>query len=109
MLSLLMAGGYIALGLLVSALTPSAVLAFVMGVVFAFMITIAGWPLMVGALSEMLGPAAGETLAQFSFLTHFETAQRGVLEWRGVIYYLSFIALCLTLTSLLIHFRRRSG
>ncbi|MHA7857521.1 MAG: ABC transporter permease subunit [Henriciella sp.] len=104
--SLIMAGGYLAIGAAVSALTRSAVLAFVIGVLVAFILTAAGWPLVSGAIASALGPAAGDAVAQFSFVTHFETAQRGVLELRGLFFFFGFIALCLALNTLFISHRR---
>ena len=105
-MSLLMAGGYLAIGAAVSALTRSAVLAFVIGVLVAFVLTAAGWPLVSGAVADILGPSAGDAIAQFSFLTHFETAQRGVLELRGLAFYFGFIALCIALNTLFVSHRR---
>lgn len=106
--SFLMAGAYLGIGAALSALTRSPVLAFVLGVVVAFLLTAAGWPLVTGALGGLLGPSAGDAIAQFSFLTHFETAQRGVLELRSVIFFLGFIALCCALNVLFVS-HRRSG
>ncbi|MEM1036371.1 MAG: ABC transporter permease subunit [Pseudomonadota bacterium] len=106
--SFLMAGAYLGIGAALSALTRSPVLAFVLGVVVAFLLTAAGWPLVTGALSSVLGAPAGDAIAQFSFLTHFETAQRGVLDLRSVIYFLGFIALCCALNVLFVN-HRRSG
>ena len=54
-------------------------------------------------LTSLIGAAlflcAGDAVAQFSFLTHFETAQRGVLELRGLIFFFGFIALCAALNT----------
>lgn len=106
--SLVMAGAYLAIGAAVSALTRSAVLAFVIGVLVAFILTAAGWPLVSGAIADWLGPAAGDAVAQFSFLTHFETAQRGVLELRGLLFFFGFTALCVALNTLFVA-QRRAG
>ncbi|MEM1087533.1 MAG: ABC transporter permease subunit [Pseudomonadota bacterium] len=108
LMSSLMAGAYLGIGAALSALTRSPVLAFVLGVVVAFTLTAAGWPLVTGAISGILGTNAGEAIAQFSFLTHFETAQRGVLDFRSVLYFLGFIALCCALNVLFVS-HRRSG
>jgi len=106
--SLIMAGAYLAIGAAVSALTRSAVLAFVIGVLVAFILTAAGWPLVSGAIADWLGPGAGDAVAQFSFLTHFETAQRGVLELRGLLFFFGFITLCVALNTLFVA-QRRAG
>lgn len=107
--SLIMAGAYLAIGAAVSALTRSAVLAFVLGVLVAFILTAAGWPLVSGSIGEWLGTGAGEAVAQFSFLTHFETAQRGVLEIRGLLFFFGFMALCVALNTLFVTQRRGGG
>ncbi len=108
LMSLIMAGAYLGIGSAVSALTRSPVLAFVIGVVIAFLLTAAGWPMVTGAVSGLLGSGAGDAIAQFSFLTHFETAQRGVLELRGLFFFFGFMALCVALNTLFVD-HRRSG
>lgn len=105
-MSLIMAGAYLAIGAAVSALTRSAVLAFVSGVLVAFILTAAGWPIVSGAVADLLGAQAGDAIAQFSFLTHFETAQRGVLELRGILFFFGFIGLCVALNTLFVAHRR---
>lgn len=107
-MSFVMAGAYLGVGAAVSALTRSPVLAFVLGVVIAFLLTAAGWPLVTGAVSGLLGSGAGDAIAQFSFITHFETAQRGVLELRGLLFFFGFMALCVALNTIFVA-HRRSG
>ena len=106
--SFLMAGGYLAIGAAVSALTRSSVLAFVSGVLVAFLLTAAGWPFVTSAVASVLGTSAGDAVAQFSFVTHFETAQRGVLELRGLVFFVGFMALCVALNTLFVS-HKRSG
>ena len=108
LMSLIMAGAYLGIGAAVSALTRSPVLAFVIGVVVAFLLTAAGWPMVTGAVSGLFGANAGDAVAQFSFMTHFETAQRGVLELRGLLFFFGFMALCVTLNTLFVE-HKRSG
>jgi len=107
-MSLVMAGAYLGVGATISALTRSPVLAFVTGVVIAFLLTAAGWPMVTGAVSDLLGSGAGDAIAQFSFMTHFETAQRGVLELRGLVFFFGFIALCIALNTIFVS-DKRSG
>ncbi len=44
------------------------------------------------ALSSVFGPGLAEAMASFSLITHFEAAQRGVLEMRALVFYGGFIA-----------------
>lgn len=90
LISLLMAGCYLSIGTAISALTRSQVTAFVLSVAIAFLFTVAGWPIVLSGTADILGVHFAERVAQLSFMTHFETAQRGVLEWRSVIYFIGF-------------------
>ena len=108
LMSFLMAGGYVALSSALSALAGNQVVAFVLAVTVGFIFTAMGLPLVASGLSDLLGPTAAESARLFSFLTHFEAAQRGVLEVRAVAFYHGFIVLWLALNTLWIT-RRRAG
>ena len=99
-MSLLMAGAYLAIGAAFSALSKSQVTAFIISVTIAFTFTVAGWPLVLAGVSDTFGTGLAEHVANLSFLTHFEAAQRGVLEWRSILYFTSFIGTWLLLGSL---------
>ncbi len=98
--SLLMAGSYLSIGAAISALTRSQVTAFVMSVVVAFVFTAAGWPLVLSGVKSLFGAGLADLVAQFSFLSHFEAAQRGVLELRAVLFFVGFMTLWTILNGL---------
>jgi ABC-2 type transport system permease protein len=104
--SLLMAGAYLAIGTVMSALTPAQVIAFVLSVLAAFLLTALGLPLVLDFFSEVIGGAGAEAVARFSILHHFDAAQRGVIEFRSIFYFISLIALCLGFTALAVDARR---
>jgi ABC-2 type transport system permease protein len=104
--SLLMAGAYIAIGSAMSALTPAQVVAFVLAVLISFLLTALGLPLVLDFFSSVVGGAVAETVARFSIMHHFDAAQRGVVEFRSVFYFVSLIALCLGFTVLAVDARR---
>lgn len=93
LMSLAMAGAYISIGAAASALTSRQVTAFVISVVVAFLFTAAGWPLVLSGIASLAGAGVAEVVAKFSFLTHFEAAQNGVLELRALFFFASVIAL----------------
>ncbi|WP_300377896.1 ABC transporter permease subunit [Henriciella sp.] len=109
LMSFIMAGAYLSIGAAMSSLVTSQVLAYVIGVVAAFLFTAAGWPMVLGAVSSALGTGIGELVAQFSFLTHFETAERGVLEVGSLVFFLGVIALWLALNVLWVNQRRSTA
>jgi ABC-2 type transport system permease protein len=104
--SFLMAGAYLALGALMSALTATQVVAFVLAVLAAFAFTALGLPLVTDFLKGVVGGAMAEGLSAFSLLTHFDAAQRGILEFRSVYFFVSMMASCLAGAGLAIEARR---
>jgi ABC-2 type transport system permease protein len=104
--SLLMAGAYLAIGSAMSALTPAQIVAFVLAVLVAFLMTALGLPLVLDFFGDTLGGSVAETLARFSIMHHYDAAQRGVVEFRSVFYFATLIALCLGFTALAVDARR---
>jgi ABC-2 type transport system permease protein len=104
--SILMAGAYIAIGSAMSALTPAQIVAFVLAVLVSFLLTVLGLPLVQDFFASVVGGAVAEPMARFSIMHHFDAAQRGVVEFRSLLYFLSLIALCLSFTVLAVDARR---
>lgn len=104
--SLLMAGAYIAIGSAMSALTQAQIVAFVLAVMISFLLTVLGLPLVQDFFSGFVGGGLAEAIARFSLLHHFDAAQRGVVEFRSVFYFVSLIALFLGFTALAVDARR---
>ncbi len=105
-MSFLMAGGYLAIACAMSAVARNQVVAFVLSVAVGFVFTAAGLPVVASGIAGLFGPGAADALASFSLLTHFEAAQRGVLELRALFFYAAFIALWLSLNAILVSARK---
>lgn len=93
--SLLMAGGYIAIGSCISALTKNQVIAFVITLVVCLIFILSGFPMVLDFFDDWLPSVLLEALSSFSFLAHFEAIQNGVVDVRDLVYFLSLIALWL--------------
>ncbi|MBL8531407.1 MAG: ABC transporter permease [Hyphomonadaceae bacterium] len=104
--SFLMAGAYLAIGSAMSALTPAQVVAFVLAVIVAFLLTALGLPMVMDFFSGFVGGGVAEAMGRFSLLHHFDAAQRGVLEFRSIFYFVSLIGLFLGFTALAVDARR---
>ena len=105
--SFLMAGAYLAISCMTSAMTRNQVVSFIVSVVICLLLILAGWPpvtKLVDQLSE--GSRLTETVAAFSVMTHFEGFQRGVLDSRDVIFFVALIAFSLFTTSVIIRNHR---
>jgi ABC-2 type transport system permease protein len=90
--SLLMAGGFLAIGSCISALTKNQVIAFVITVVVCFLFVLSGFPMVLKSFEGWLPQALINTIASFSFLTHFESISKGVIDLRDIIYFAVLIS-----------------
>jgi len=90
-----MAGGYLAVGSFVSALTRSQVIAFVIGVALCFSLTAAGTPLVLNFFSGWAGDSVLTFIRSMSFLGHFEAIIKGVVDLRDAVFFLSLIGVFL--------------
>lgn len=109
LMSLFMAGGYIAIGAAMSAMSGNQVVAFVLSASVGFLITAAGLPVVGSGLAAVFGPGGADMLAALSLLGHFETAQRGVLELRSIVYFAAVIGVFLAINTVWVEARRSSG
>ena len=85
--SLLMAGGFLAIGSCISALTKSQVVAFVVSIVICFFFILTGFPVVINFFQGWAPQAIIDLISSFSFLTHFDSIQKGVIDLRDVIYF----------------------
>lgn len=106
LVSALMAAAYVSLGAALSALTGNPVMAFILSISVAFVLTSAGLPVVLSGVIDLFGADAGRAVAQLSMLTHFEAAQRGVLELRAVVFYVGLTVMFLTLNGIWVAARR---
>jgi ABC-2 type transport system permease protein len=105
--SFLMAGAYLAISCMTSAMTRNQVVSFIVSVVICLLLILAGWP-PVTRLVDQLSESSGlvEAVAAFSVMTHFEGFQRGVIDSRDVIFFLALITFSLFTTSVIIRNHR---
>lgn len=96
--SALMAGGFLAVGSFASALTRSQVVAFVTAFVLCFLLLMSGYPLVLDAFGGWAPQIVIDGVAGLSFLTHFQSISRGVIELRDLVYFLGVIAFFLFAT-----------
>jgi ABC-2 type transport system permease protein len=89
--SFLMAGGFLAIGCFFSALTKSQVISFILAVVACAVLVYAGMPTTLDYLSTFLPAGMLEAVESVSLQTHFESIQRGVLEFKDLSYFVLLI------------------
>ena len=106
--SLIMAGGFLAIGSCISALTKSQVIAFVISVVICFMFILSGFPMVLDLFESWAPQAVVDAIASFSFLTHFTSIKKGVIDIRDVIYFAALITFWLYVNIVIIENKKAS-
>ena len=104
--SLLLAGGFLAIGSCMSALTRNQVVAFILGVAACFVLLLAGYPLVLDVFRGWAPQMLIEAVASLSLLTHFQSITRGVLEARDILYFAMLIGFFLFTTTVAIDLRK---
>jgi len=104
--SLLMAGGFLAIGSCLSAATRNQVIAFIFTVVVCFGFLLSGFPLVLGMFQSWLPQALLDAIASLSFLTHFESISKGVIDVRDLIYFAALIAAWLMATAIVLDMKK---
>jgi ABC-2 type transport system permease protein len=104
--SWLMAGAYLAISCMTSAMTRAQVVSFILAVVICLFLILAGFPPVINLLEGWASNAIVETIASFSVITHFEGFQKGVLDSRDLIFFASLIVFSLFTTSVILRGHR---
>jgi ABC-2 type transport system permease protein len=104
--SLLLAGSYLAIGSCMSALTNNQVIAFILGVVACFLVLMAGFPLVLDAFRSWAPQWLVDAVASLSFLTHFDSIKKGVIDVRDLLYFGMLSAFFLLATSIALDLRK---
>ncbi|HUV40935.1 MAG TPA: ABC transporter permease [Sedimentisphaerales bacterium] len=89
--SILMAGGFLAIGCFFSAVSKNQVISFVLAVVACAILVFAGMPTTMNYLSTFLPAGLVSAVAGMSFSLHFEAIQRGMLEFKDLSYFVLLI------------------
>ncbi len=89
--SILMAGGFLAIGCFFSALSKNQVISFVLSVVACAVLVFAGMPTTLSYFSTFLPAGLVSAIGNMSFQAHFESIQRGVLKFQDLSYFILLI------------------
>ncbi len=106
--SALLAGAYLAVTCMTSAMTRNQVISFILSVVICFFFIAVGWTPVTEFLSKWLPDRMVDLVATFSVLPHFAGFQRGVLDSRDLVFFLSIMGFALFCTGVIIR-NIRSG
>ncbi|MGR3984449.1 MAG: ABC transporter permease [Gammaproteobacteria bacterium] len=90
--SLFMAGGYLAVGAFISAMTGNQIIAFIIAAAVCFVFTASGLGVVLEFFSGWAPARLLDGIANLSFLEHFRSMARGVIDFRDVAFFVSTMA-----------------
>lgn len=98
----LMAGAYLAITSMTSAMTRNQVIAFIVAVVLCLALILVGFTPITDLLARYLSIPTVERIAAMGVLTHFGGFSRGILDSRDIVYFGSIIVFALFATAVLV-------
>lgn len=104
--SFLMAGAYLAVTSMTSAMTRNQVVSFIVSVVLCLFLILAGFPPVTDLLVKWASPGVVDIITSFSVITHFASLQKGVIDSRDLLFFASVIGFSLFTTSVILRAHR---
>ena len=89
--SFLMAGAYLSITCVTSALTKNQVISFILSVITCFVMVLLGWGVFTKTMNQIFPTWLTDVISSFSFSTHFNSINRGIIDSRDLIFFLSII------------------
>jgi len=104
--SWLMAGGFLAIGSCMSAVTRNQVVAFILSVVVCFGFMLSGLPMIMNLFTGWAPQALLDVIADFSFLAHFAAVSKGVIDLRDLVFFGLVIAFWLLANTIVLELKK---
>lgn len=104
--SILLAGAYVSTGMLTSSMTRSQVIGFVLALVICLLLLLAGWEPITGYFVKWAPLWLVNAVESVSFMPHYASMQRGVIDLRDIGYYVSVMFLMLSATHVVLDNRK---
>ncbi len=104
--SVLLAGAYLSIAAMTSAMTRNQVVSFILSVVLCLFLILSGWPPVTDLLVHWANPWFVQAISAFSVMTHFDAIEKGVIDSRDLLYFISVIVFSLFTTSVIIRAHR---
>ena len=104
--SLFVAGGMLAIGACISAVTRNQVIAFILGVVVCFLFLLSGFPIVLDFLPAWLPQPIVDAIASLSFWTHAISMRKGVIDLRDLLYFVTVVAAWLAANAIVLDMKK---
>ncbi|MDH3587791.1 MAG: ABC transporter permease [Gammaproteobacteria bacterium] len=104
--SFLMAGGFLAIGACLSAVTRNQVIAFILTVSLCFMLLLIGHPQVLSVMQGWVPQFIVDAIASLSFHTHFASIKKGVIDLRDLVYFVLVITFFLIANAVILDVKK---
>lgn len=104
--SFLLAGGFLSVTCLFSAMTKNQVISFVLSVVACFAMLMLGVGVFTDFLNRFFPVWLSESISAFSFYTHFQSFQRGLIDSRSLVYFVSMMVFMLAANAVVLEHKK---
>jgi ABC-2 type transport system permease protein len=104
--SWMMAGGFLAIGSCMSALTRNQVVAFILSVVVCFLFLLSGLPMVMNLFKGWAPQVFLDGIASLSVLRHFADISKGVIDLRDFVYFVSLTGFWLIANVLILDMKK---
>jgi ABC-2 type transport system permease protein len=104
--SFLMAGSFLSIGSMTSAMTRSQVISFILSVVICLFFILAGYPPVTEVFAGWAPSWLVEFISRLGFLPHFASIKRGVLDLQDIAYFVSVMVFTLSANGVILQNRR---
>lgn len=104
--SLLLAGAFLAIGSCISVASKNQVIAFIITAVICFIFLLAGLPMVLDFFNSWLPQTLVDSIASTSFLTHYASINKGVLDLGDLFYFALVIGVWLYATSVVLDMKK---
>ncbi|HRE82579.1 MAG TPA: ABC transporter permease, partial [Opitutaceae bacterium] len=100
--SILMAGAYLGICTVMSAVTKNQVISFVLSVIICFVMVLLGFSVFNESMIAVLPVWMVDLIANFGFIPHFEAFTKGIIDPKDLLYFLSLIGFTLFINVLVL-------
>lgn len=104
--SWLLAGTFLAIGNAMSAVTRSQAMAFILSLSVCIVFLMAGYPIVLSMMQTIFNQPVVDAISGMSFMTHFSSITRGILDLRDIAFFLINSVAWLVATVLIIHLKK---
>jgi gliding motility-associated transport system permease protein len=104
--SLFVAGGMLAIGACISAVTRNQVIAFILSALVCFLFMLSGFSIVLDFMPAWMPQPIVDAVASLSFWTHFASIRKGVIDLRDLLYFVSVGAAWLAANAIVLDMKK---